>query len=129
MISYLSCKCFISDSIYTHNYKISYIYKKRLCHYSASSLFIQCICTTHPIVHLQWKFGEALYFFIFFLFYFFFKFWTVATIQGSTVAIVVTVFFFFFLSSVCLLYILFYWHNKFHNIFTIIDVSISYKPK
>ena len=27
------------------------------------------------------------------------------------------------------IYILLYWHNKFHNIFTIIDVSIFYKSK
>ena len=39
---------------------------------------------------------------------------------------------FFFESSVCtffLLYILLYWYNKFYNIFTIIEVSISYKSK
>ena len=39
-------------------------------------------------------------------------------------------FFFFFQPSVCtfffLLYILLYWHNKFHNIFAIIEVSISW---
>ena len=40
---------------------------------------------------------------------------------------------FYFWSFVCtfffLLYIMLYWHNKFHNIFTIIEVSISYKSK
>ena len=39
-------------------------------------------------------------------------------------------FFFIFLSSVCtfffLLYIVLYWYNKFHNIFTIIEMSISF---
>ena len=38
--------------------------------------------------------------------------------------------FFFSLKYLCkLAYILLYWHNKFHNIFTIIDVLISYKSK
>ena len=41
------------------------------------------------------------------------------------------IFFFFSLPFVLffLLYILLYWYNKFHNIFTIIEVSISYKSK
>ena len=39
-------------------------------------------------------------------------------------------FFFFPFKYLCkLVYILLYWHNKFHNIFTIIDMSISYKSK
>ena len=42
-------------------------------------------------------------------------------------------FFFFGLPFLLLfyfiLYILLYWHNKFNNIFTIIEVSISYKSK
>ena len=40
------------------------IYKKWLCRYSASPLFIQCIFIVYPTVHLQWKFGEALFFFL-----------------------------------------------------------------
>ena len=84
--------------------------KKWQCRYSALTLFIQCICN----VHLQWKFGEALCLF------FFFKFRTVAIVP--LVATMVT--FFFFLSSVCtfffLLYVLFYWYNKFHNIFKLL---------
>ena len=39
------------------------------------------------------------------------------------------VFFFPFKYLCKLLYILLYWYNKFHNIFTIIDVPISYKSK
>ena len=43
----------------------------------------------------------------------------------GTVATVPNFFFFKYLCK--LVYILLYWHNKFHNIFIIIDVSISYK--
>ena len=43
---------------------------------------------------------------------------------------VIGFFFFFLFKYWCkLTFILLYWHNKFHNIFTIIDVSISYKLK
>ena len=43
---------------------------------------------------------------------------------------VIGLFFFFLFKYWCkLTFILLYWHNKFHNIFTIIDVSISYKLK
>ena len=54
----------------------------------------------------------------------------------STIA--ATVFFFSPVIGLCffsfkywykLTFILLYWHNKFHNIFTIIDVSISYQSK
>ena len=105
---------------------ISLIYKKRLCRYSTSVLFIQCICTVHFTVHLQWKFGEE-----FCLPFFFFFFSNSSYSPSGTIATVVTIFFFFGLSFVLffLLYILFYWHNKFYNIFTIIKVSISYKSK
>ena len=57
----------------------------------------------------------------------------------GTVATVPKVFFFPPIIGLCfffsfkylykLAYILLYWHNKFHNIFTIIEVSISYKSK
>ena len=68
-------------------------------------------------------------------------FCTVATVPSSIVAIVPNLFyfilviclflcFFFPFKYLCkLVYILLYWHNKFYNIFTIIDVSISYKSK
>ena len=39
------------------------------------------------------------------------------------------VYFFSFKYWCKLTFILLYWHNKFHSIFTIIDVSISYKLK
>ena len=48
---------------------------------------------------------------------------------SGTVAIVVTVFVGSSVSNFFFIYILLYWHNKFHNIFTIIEVSISYKSK
>ena len=57
----------------------------------------------------------------------FFKFWTVATIPNGTIATVAIVFYFlvFRVYFFFLLYILLYWYNKFHNIFTIIEMSIS----
>ena len=73
------------------------------------------------------------------------KFWTITTVPSGTVATIATFFFFFpVIDFVCvcvcvfffpfkylckLIYILLYWYNKFHNIFTIIYVSISYKSK
>ena len=70
---------------------------------------------------------------------FFPNFWTVSG-NIATIAIIffffffivigLCFFFFFFLLNIYVSwYILLYWHKKFHNIFTIIDVSISYKPK
>ena len=51
--------------------------------------------------------------------------------SGSVAIVAIAFFFFFSLPFVLffLLYILFDWRNKFHNIFTIIEVSISYKLK
>ena len=59
-----------------------------------------------------------------------FQFRTVAIVPGGTVATVVTVFFWVF----CLYFFFPYiyivlLYKKFHNIFTIIEVSISYKSK
>ena len=60
-----------------------------------------------------------------------FQFRTVATIPGGTIATVVTVFFgvfrlyFFFFPFIYIVLL----YNKFHNIFTIIELSISYKSK
>ena len=60
-----------------------------------------------------------------------------ALVLWATVATVIFFFssnrfviFFFPFKYLCkLVYILLYWHKKFHNIFTIIDMSISYKSK
>ena len=111
------------------------IYKKRLCRYSAltpctqcfslcklysgnsalvlwckARMCVQCFCT----VHLQCHFVEPLCLFL------------VLNSSYSTKQHCSYIFFFFFLSVFLLyffffLYILLYWHNKFHNIFTIID--------
>ena len=59
-----------------------------------------------------------------------FQFRTVATIPGGTIATVVTVFFgvfrlYFFFPFIYIVLL----YNKFHNIFTIIELSISYKSK
>ena len=84
--------------------------------------------------------------------FFFPKFWIVATVPSGTIATVATVpsgivatvatiFIYLFINNrfvfifvpfkyLCKwVYILLYWHNKFHNIFIIINVPISYKSK
>ena len=92
---------------------------------SGDTVTVFCHCSynaTHCSSIVQFWWG-TLSFFI----YLFFMFWTVVTVPGGTIAIVVTVF--FFCTFFFLLYILLYWHKKFHNIFTIIELSISYKSK
>ena len=85
----------------TTNFTIFLIYIK-----SGYATTMHCSCKSATVL---W-FRESAFFFFFFLsnrfvFFFSFKYWCKLT------------------------FILLYWHNKFHNIFTIIDMSIYYKSK
>ena len=100
IFSLLEAACAANASLYNKSVNVLTVLR-----YCASNVFH---CTYTVVVTVFW-FRESLFFFLHSViglcFFFSFKYWCKLT------------------------FILLYWHNKFHNIFTIIDVSISYKSR
>ena len=100
IFSLLEAACAANASLYNKSANARIVLR-----YCASNVFH---CTYTVVVTVFW-FRESLFFFSSFsnrfVFFFSFKYWCKLT------------------------FILLYWHNKFHNIFKIIDVSISYKSR
>ena len=92
------------------HYLILFLYNKNanahtMLRHCASNVFALCVHCSCNSALVSWFFFFFFFFNSWFVFFFSFKYWCKLT------------------------FILLYWHNKFHNIFTIIDVSISYKSK
>ena len=90
--------------------------------YCALSVFVLCKCCSSNNALVR-------HFAFFFFFFFFNQFQIVATVLGGTVATVVTVFLSSFFIYIYIYIFFFLLHKKFHNIFTIIEMSFSYKSK
>ena len=101
---------FIYNSILASHFVLFFFFFSVFCLYfffpfiyiTVHPVFLHCERTIAAIV--LW-FHESFFLFFFFSFFFSFKYWCKLT------------------------FILLYWHNKFHSIFIIINVSISYKSK
>ena len=86
-------------------------------YHCTSSVFALCVHYSYNSALVSW------------VLFFFFVYSTSTIFTATKVCLFVFAFSFSFKYWCKLTFILLYWHKKFHNIFTIIDVSISYKSK